>query len=463
MNELLINEKSKLIFRKKTKINLDKPVSECSWAELHDLRSKTQTSLEKLIEFAEKEKREISDEENTAFTFGDALITEVNEEFSLRERLGTREPIDRTKPINPFRFPDYEGDVNFAGSSKVNFRSYKGMFGSDLNRNNFKTPCEEFRVVLSGKYDPRLEKRLQTITSGVQGGYALSSETAALLLDTALEEEIIRPRARVFPMKGDSLQIPAWKAADHRTSALYGGFSMEWLAENEAGTIQTAALRLMTLSAGKCGLYGQMSRELLSDEPRFQNWLQIAMIKAISHTLDDAFINGNGVAKPLGILNSPSKINVSRAIANQIAFADIRKMYARLAPAFHKNAVWLCSVDALPQLMGVVDTAGNALFYGGGTSSISNPLPQFLYGKPLIVSERVPSLGSTGDLTLVDLTQYAIGLREDIYLAVTDAYQFTQDVITIKVLMRLDGQSLWDKAITPTNSSDSLNWCVALA
>ncbi len=257
------DKKSELIFRKKTKITLSKPVSECAWSELHDLRSRIQKELERLIENTEKDKRGITPEENVCFDYGNSLLNEITEEFNLRERLETKEPIDRKTPINPFRY----GDTNLAGStSKVNLRSYSGMFGNNLSNNGFADMREFFQVALSGRYDPRLEQRagqMEGISSS--GGYTVPTELAALIMNSALENEILRPRCRLFPMKSNSLVVPAWDADNHTDGNLYGGFSLVFLNEGGTATVQTAAVRQMTLTAHKIALYTQMTRELLDE------------------------------------------------------------------------------------------------------------------------------------------------------------------------------------------------------
>jgi HK97 family phage major capsid protein len=219
------------------------------------------------------------------------------------------------------------------------------MFGNNLSNNDFGSGTEGlrqfFRSALSGKYDPRLvgEQRSKMEGTGVDGGFAVPGELAPLIMDNSLESEIIRPRAQVFPMQSRTLEIPAWDADDHQDGALYGGFSLQWIAEGGTATVQTAKLRIMELTALKCGLYANMSREILEDQLSFKNWLTTAMRKAISASLDKTFIDGDGVGKPRGLLSDPARIEIGRAGANAIALADLQSMYGRLHAAFGSDAV----------------------------------------------------------------------------------------------------------------------------
>lgn len=460
--KILNDAKAGLKFKTLTKISLPVPVYEMGWEDLHETRSNAKKGLTAMLDFCDKDKRNLNTDEEDAFEFGSKLLDCINDEFREREKYHTKEPIDRRKSINAHLNP--WKTVNSDSRINVNPRSYRGMFGDDLNNGGFKNLREFFSVALSGRYDPRLaesESRAQKIGIGTDGGYSVPTELAALLMDNSLEAEIIRPRATIFPMAANSLEIPAWDADDHRDGNLYGGFTLNWLSEGGTATVQTAKMRMMTLTAHKAGLYANMSNEILSDEPRFQNWLSTAMQKAISTAMDKTFIDGNSIGKPQGLINCPSTITVSRATSGQISLSDLISVYARLHSAFMADAIWIISASAKTQLMSVTDQA-NHLVWSPDQQSIREKVPNTLFGHPVFISEKSPALGSKGDVILVSPSQYGIGLRGDIRVEMTNAANWNQDLTDIRVLLRLDGQGLWDKPITPMNGGDTLSWCVCL-
>jgi HK97 family phage major capsid protein len=112
--------------------------------------------------------------------------------------------------------------------------------------------------------------------------------------------------------------------------------------------------------------------------------------------------------------------------------------------------------------MSVTDTSGH-LVWSPDPQSIVGSVPSTLFGKPVLISEKRPSLGSTGDLILVSLSNYAIGLRGQIRVESTNVASWLTDKVDIRVLLRVDGMGLWDKAITPMSGGDTKSWCVVLS
>ena len=84
-----------------------------------------------------------------------------------------------------------------------------------------------------------------------------------------------------------------------------------------------------------------------------------------------------------------------------------------------------------------------------------------LLGKPMLFTEKVPALGTLGDLLLCDLSQYTIGLRKEVSLDKSIHVGWSTDTASYRAILRADGQGSWDKPITP-KAGDTLSWCVAL-
>lgn len=92
---------------------------------------------------------------------------------------------------------------------------------------------------------------------------------------------------------------------------------------------------------------------------------------------------------------------------------------------------------------------------GGGSGDGVN---YRLFGRPLIVTEKMPSSGSgnsttPGALTFVDLSYYLLGDRQSMQVASSDEYLFGQDMVAYRVIERLDGRAWLRSAITPENGS----------
>lgn len=72
------------------------------------------------------------------------------------------------------------------------------------------------------------------------------------------------------------------------------------------------------------------------------------------------------------------------------------------------------------------------------------------------------SLGTSGDIALIDWTQYAIGIGRGIAIARSEHHGFSSDSTYWRAVLRIDGQPLWSTAFTPRTGS-TLSWSVKLA
>jgi HK97 family phage major capsid protein len=348
-----------------------------------------------------------------------------------------------------------------------NDRSYRGMFyNSDksktLDRGEFKHLDEFFSVVGSGRFDERL-KRSMTVGTPSQGGFSVPAQFASEWLDSSLENEVIRPRAKVYPMNSETLTIPGWDDLDHTSGQLFGGFTIAWLAEEGTATRQQAKLRQIVFNAHKGAIYVAASREVLQSGLNFNAQLSTALIKGLGYGMDDAFINGDGAGKPLGITHAGSLISVAKETgqtADTIVYENLTKMLARLHPSCVMGAVWLGNPSTLAQLMELCQSVG----VGGNTiKALTRVNDQYmLLDRPIYFTEKCPALGELGDLILADVSKYAIGLRQEIAIDSSNAPGWLTDTVDFRVIVRVDGMPVWSKAFTPKNGATQ-SWAVALA
>jgi len=348
-------------------------------------------------------------------------------------------------------------------------RTYRDMFhGGDkyasLSRGDFENFEEFLQVLSTGRHDPRLkEVSIRAMTEGVpsSGGFLVPDEFGAFLLDGALEREIVRPRAKVWPMTTQTRKIPSWDGADH-TDGVYGGFSGQWLSEGGTADRQNAKLRQIQLTAKKLGIYTQASRELREDGVTFEAQLSDAMVNAIAFYLDYAFLAGTGAGMPLGILNDPALIVVDAEAgqpASTFLYENCTKMMARLYPGAFENAIWIANQTLLPQFMEMSVSVGTGGSWIKAVEQRGNDF--YLLGKRLLFTEKLPTAGTEGDVLLADLSKYTIGMRQEVIVDLSNAVGWLQDMVDYRTILRADGQGSWSSAITPKNG-DSLSWCVVL-
>jgi len=165
---------------------------------------------------------------------------------------------------------------------------------------------------------------------------------------------------------------------------------------------------------------------------------------------------------PLGVLSDPALVTVSKETgqpASTFLYENVTKMLARLHPSAFRGAIWAANQTVLPQLMEMSLSVGTG---GAPIKAVEERNGRFyLLGKELAFTEKLPTLGSKGDVLLADFSKYVIGMRQEVVLDKSNAPGWTEDMQDFRVILRADGMGSWSQAVTPKNG-DSVSWCVVL-
>jgi HK97 family phage major capsid protein len=334
-----------------------------------------------------------------------------------------------------------------------------------LSSDGFSSVDEWFRVVHSGLFHPNL-KAAGSEGIGPAGGYAVPPEYAAMMLDRSLEREIVRPRATIIPMVADRKLVPGWDDLDHSGGSLFGGFKAAWLPEAGPAVDQDYKLRMIEMKTRKLALFTKVSNELIADGVGFEQALGEAMITATGWNLDDAFLNGPGVGQPLGVLNDPALIVIAKETnqaAASILYDNLVKMFARMHPALVGESVWVANTATIPQLL----TLSMAVGTGGSHIPVLQPssapgVDFTILTRPVVFTEKLPTLGTKGDILFAAFSAYFIGMRKEVSVEKSMHVGWSTDESGYRAILRADGMGSWNKPATPKNG-DTLSWAVTLA
>jgi HK97 family phage major capsid protein len=303
------------------------------------------------------------------------------------------------------------------------------------------------------------------------GGFLVPEAFRSDVMQIAIESGVTRPRSTVIPMSTLRLNIPVVDDTSHAASIL-GGVICFWTEEGASLTESQGSFAAATLDARKLTGFAGIPNELLADAPAFAGFFNASFPKAIAWFEDLGFIKGTGVAEPQGWADAGNKAMVVVSaepgqLSKTIVWENILEMYARLLPTSLGTAAWVANKDTFRQLMTmglVVGTGGGPVLIGGLQQSAAGAPPMTMLGLPLILSEKVPSLGSQNDISLVDLSYYLIGDRQQMEISSSEHFFFQNDKTAYKVITRVDGRPWLLSAITPnSNSANSLSAFVTLA
>ncbi len=324
-------------------------------------------------------------------------------------------------------------------------------------------------------------------SSGVTGGYTVPPQFERQLFELAIEDSIVQPRARKYPMVSKSLTIPALDqtntgfAAAAGVSNLLGGVQAFWTTEAATRIESEPGFRQIILNAWELSFYALASNNLLADSAiALDSFLTQLMGYAIGWYTDFSFLQGNGVGQPLGILNAPATVQVQPQVAAHFSLQDVAKMLSTLYWMLRGSTslCWVIHQSVIADLYKMNDMRGAQTTNGFGQvvfipldQGVQAPIPSSagvqsigrLVGFPVLVSEKVPALGSTGCVSLIDMDKYFLGQRMELEIAVSPHVRFLNAQMVWRVVWRGDGQPGVNKQITLADGTFKVSPFVTLA
>lgn len=351
-----------------------------------EMRNKRKKLIETMDGFLDTHKTKngtLSAEDDKTYKTMEDEITELTNEIHRMER---REAIEAelekpvSKPIieNPMNGRLDNGEVKTGRAAE----SYKKAMLSAL-RSNFRNVSN----VLQEGVD-------------ADGGYLVPEEYDSRLIDGLEEENIIRKLGHRITTSGErKINIAATKPA------------AAWIDEGEALTFSDATFSQINLDAHKLHVAVKVTEELLYDNAfQLENYIIKEFYKALANAEEDAFINGDGTGKPLGILatSGGAEVGVTAASATAITADEVINLVYSLKRPYRKNAVFILNDQTIAALRKLKDGNGAYMWQ----AALVAGEPDKLLGYPVYTSAYMPTI-EAGAKTIIfgDLSYYNIGDR----------------------------------------------------
>ncbi len=307
-------------------------------------------------------------------------------------------------------------------------------------------------------FDERL-KAVQGMSEGTDsdGGFLVPPQMSREIFEIAHQEAPLFSRARKLDIEGNNMTLPAVDETSRVDGSRWGGIRGYWVAEGASLTKSAPTWREMALKLRKLTVLAHATDELLSDATALMGFLTRASGEEIAFKLDDAIVRGDGATNPEGILNAAATVSVAKEgsqTLETIVYNNIVKMWMRLHPASKRSSsvAWFINPNVILQLMrlGVeIQTAGGQLVWQPPRGAADPPLGT-IFGRPVIEIEHAETLGTVGDIMLLDLSQYQMITKAGgIQTASSIHVYFATDQQSFRFIFRVDGQPLWNSVLTP--------------
>lgn len=321
-----------------------------------------------------------------------------------------------------------------------------------------------------------------SLSGGSTYGYALKPEFLGNLFEISMEQQVFVNRATQIPVSsGNEVRWPAWdqyQAPQFKNglmqSAAVAGVTISYLGEQAPRVLTDASLNSINYKIVDLTAFTALSRDFVVDNYlAFDAALTRMIGRAFGWMEDYVSIRGTGIGMPQGYFNSGCGLTVNRAHANKISSTDLTAMIANASPMVWDDLRWITNITSIPQLAILQDSGGvyvfqpNALITqamqfsiqdksvgGRGAELMHRPMGTLL-GFPVYFTEKVPTLGTTGDISLVSPSQYGMARRSGLEIAVSEHYYFQNDLIAYRMKQRHDGKMLWRKPYLQADGSST--------
>lgn len=279
------------------------------------------------------------------------------------------------------------------------------------------------------------------------------------------EEDQFAGLTRKVPMATRDVELVARNDKNHQDSVT-GGFVVTRRGEAQTGRSSRTSLEKIKLTAQSMFGLAYLTEEAIEDA-------DTSFVSLIGQMFPDEFksrvlyerIHGQyGQGEYEGFLNTACKIEVAKETGQapaSIVGENILNMRSRIWG--YDKAVWVANHDCFPQLYKLYIAAGTTGVITFYNTSLKEDGSGTLLGRPIIFTEYANTLGTAGDLSLVNWSEFLEGIYKPFQSASSIHVRFETHERCFKFWQRNCGRWWWRTVFTPKKGANTLSPVVTLA
>ena len=352
--------------------------------ELREKRAKAWDAAKAFLDSKRDESGLLRAEDSVVYDRMEADVVALGKEVERLERQATID-LELSKPINtpitnnPVPPDDDEKKGRASGA-------YTGAFWNVMRN---KAPSMEVYNALKIGSDP-------------DGGYLIPDEYERTLIQALEDENVFRRLAHIIQTSHGDRKIPV--VASKGTAS--------WVEEEGLIPESDDNFGQINIGAHKVATTIKVSDELLNDSVfNLPAYIATEFARRIGNKEEDAFINGDGDGKPLGILagTGGGEVGVTAASSLALTFDELMDLFYSLKSPYRKKAVFLMNDLTIKTIRKLKDNQGQYLW----SPSVKDGVPDTILNKPYFTSAYMPILAA-GAKTVVfgDFSYYWIADRQ---------------------------------------------------
>lgn len=301
---------------------------------------------------------------------------------------------------------------------------------------------------------------------GSDGGFTVLPEFTTKIFERVYSNDLLA-QTDGYTVGGNNMTFLANAETSRVDGQRHGGLRGYWTGEGNTITASKPTVREIQMKLQKLAVIVYLTDELINDSAQtLEQYVTRKAADEFNFVIGSALFRGDGVAKPLGVLNAPSLLAISAEVGQAtktIVTENITKMHGRFFQPFLQNAKFYLNQDVLQSL--------NVMTLGIGAAGISTYMPSTglsgnrygdLMGVPKAPIEFASTLGTQGDIVLADLGQMLSITKGGIQQAVSMHVEFLTDQMALRFTMRVNAYPWENAPTTPYQGTNTQSSFVAL-
>ncbi len=312
----------------------------------------------------------------------------------------------------------------------------KPMNGADKPKTG--RASDEYKAAMLNALRTNFRQISNVLSEGIDanGGYLVPEEYDSRLIDALSEENIIRKLGHTITTSGEhKINIAATKPA------------AAWIDEGGALTFGDATFSQINLDAHKLHVAVKVTEELLYDNAfGLESYIIEQFGKALSNAEEDAFLNGDGKGKPLGIFaeTGGGEVAITAASATAITADEVINLVYSLKRPYRKNAKFIMNDQTVAALRKLKDNNGAYLWQ----PSLQASEPDRLFGYEVYTSPYVPTIAAGKPvIAFGDFSYYNTGDRGTRSFAELKELYAGNGMVGFVAKERVDGKLILPEAV----------------
>ena len=231
-----------------------------------------------------------------------------------------------------------------------------------------------------------------------EGGYLVPDEFEKRVVQAMAEKNVMRRLGTVMQTER-TMTFPVAKGIGYA----------DWIPEEGVIPVTTGEFDEVKIEAHKVATSIRVSDELLEDSTfDLEGFIIDQFAQRIGDAEEDAFLHGDGVAKPLGLIYQLDREVISEK-AGEISTDDLLELKHAIPPKYRKDAVFLMHDSTLRELFKLRTGEGQYIWY----ENLKKNIPLCIFSHRVITSPSMPTIDSGKPPILFgDFKHFVIGDRK---------------------------------------------------